>query len=132
MSSSPLVVPFGPSPSPSPGPPLGCPDEKSENMDGACARCEGFRVGGWGAGIVGESSDKREDDTEVLRPCRGLLGCPAGKDDGLSSGVMFMLPPPTTWRLSRLARTWLRVRACSEVRTAPGAGVRDSFPTSCA
>lgn len=94
-------------------------------------------MGGWGAGVVpvGESSEKRDDDTEVLRPCRGLLGggrSPAGEDDGLSSGVMSMLPPPTTCRLSRLARTWLRVRACSGVGTAPGAGVRDSVPTSCA
>ena len=138
-SSSPPAAPPVPIPSPRPipGPPdgVGCPDEKSENIDGVCARCVGFHAGGWGAGVVGESSERREDDTEVLRPCRGLLvdgRWPAVNEDGLSSGVMSMLPPPTTCRLSRLARTWLRVRACSGVKTAPGAGVRDSVPTSCA
>lgn len=76
-SSSPPAAPPVPIPSPRPipGPPdgAGCPDEKSENIDGVCARCVGFHAGGWGAGVVGESSERREDDTEVLRPCRGLL-----------------------------------------------------------
>ena len=46
--------------------------------------------------------------------------------------MISMLPPPITERLRRFTRSEFRALACSGVVAAPGMGVTDRVPVSCA
>lgn len=109
--------------------------ENNEKTEEVRARCPG--VQGCDAG-AGESSERKPEESDAERVCDARLEGPGRAtallptDCELSDDVMFMLPPPTTWRFNRLARRWCSVRACSGVVVIPGRGTTETVPSNCA